>query len=88
MVARGGDAAQPHTEGIESMAARGGIEPPTRGFSIRRILRPASPKVTQLVFRQLRPYGRCWKMILSDAGLETKVETRVVPCSAKKRKFS
>src|SRR5579864_6879085 len=36
------------------------------------------------VFRQLRPYGRCWKMILSDAGLETKVETRVVPGSAKK----
>src|SRR6185437_2618583 len=41
LVARGGDAAQPHTEVIESMVARGGIEPPTRGFSIRQNLHPA-----------------------------------------------
>jgi hypothetical protein len=29
------------------MVARGGIEPPTRGFSVRRTLQPASPKDIQ-----------------------------------------
>ncbi len=36
------------------MVARGGIEPPTRGFSVRQV------NSESLVIQQLRPVARCY----------------------------
>ena len=71
----------------ELMVARGGIEPPTRGFSVLANLHPGTPSVTQIrhlgEVTQSDGDGSCFWVMLGELGLGTKVETESIPTAAR-----